>query len=293
MKHFRWLSLSVALVAVLALGAPASAATKNNKSSSQTPSKGVVTQAVTQTYNADSSVQNGMIVMLKPKDSGTVVPLNPDNIAAMFGVVVPQGDATIVLTPSEVKQQQVLVATSGKNKVLVSTQNGPIQIGDYITISAIAGVGMKADLHQTEVIGKAAGNFSGTSNVLSSVKLTGSSGKTTSVAIGSVPVDMYITHNPLFQQPADFVPGFLAKAAATVASHPVSVARIYLSVVLLAIAGFLTANMLYSGVRSGMMAVGRNPLSKKSIIKSLLQTVIAGLIVFVAGVLAVYLILKL
>jgi len=51
--------------------------------------------------------------------------------------------------------------------------------------------------------------------------------------------------------------------------------------------------VMYSGIRSGMIAVGRNPLSKKSIIRSLIQTVIAGLIIFLAGVFAVYLLLKL
>jgi hypothetical protein len=51
--------------------------------------------------------------------------------------------------------------------------------------------------------------------------------------------------------------------------------------------------MLYSGIRSGMIAVGRNPLSKKSIMRSLIETVIAGLIVFAVGIFAVYLLLKL
>ncbi|HVX24230.1 MAG TPA: hypothetical protein VG992_02710, partial [Candidatus Saccharimonadales bacterium] len=68
---------------------------------------------------------------------------------------------------------------------------------------------------------------------------------------------------------------------------------IYLSLVVLLAITFIVANVMYSGIRSGMIAVGRNPLSKKSIIRSLIQTVIAGLTIFVAGVLAVYLLLKL
>ena len=73
----------------------------------------------------------------------------------------------------------------------------------------------------------------------------------------------------------------------------VSAARIYLGLAVLALTTVITGNLVYSGVRSGMISVGRNPLSKKSIIKSLIQTVIAGLIIFIVGVLAVYLLLKL
>jgi hypothetical protein len=221
------------------------------------------------------------------------VPLPESDIKAMLGVVIPQSSATIVLSPAKVTQQQVLVATSGHYEVLVSNQAGPIKVGDYVTISSLAGVGMKAGQDEAEVIGKAAGNFTGSANVIGSVKLKDTLGKELNVSIGRIPVDVNVSHNPLFQKSVDYVPGFLAKVAVTVATHPVSAARIYLSMALLVITALVTGNMLYSGVRSGMIAVGRNPLSKKSIIRSLIQTVIAGLIIFVAGVFAVYLLLKL
>ena len=119
------------------------------------------------------------------------------------------------------------------------------------------------------------------------------SGKKTTVSIGRVSMDISVAQNPLYQKNADNVPGFLNKIATGVANKPVSAARIYISLVVFLLTAIVTGNMLYSGVRSGMIAVGRNPLSKKSIIRSLIQTVIAGLIIFVAGVFAVYLLLKL
>jgi hypothetical protein len=252
-----------------------------------------ITNAVTQSYNADPSVQMGMIVELKAKAVHTVAPLPEDDIKAMLGVVIPKSSATIVLAPQTVTQQQVLVATAGHYNVLVSNQGGPIKTGDYVTISAIAGIGMKAGQEELEVVGKASGDFTGSANVIGSVKLKDSAGKERTVAIGRIPVEVSVSHNPLYQKSVDYVPGFLAKIAVTVASHPISAARIYLSMAVLVITALVTGNMLYSGVRSGMIAVGRNPLSKKSIIRSLIQTVIAGLIIFVAGVFAVYLLLKL
>jgi hypothetical protein len=50
--------------------------------------------------------------------------------------------------------------------------------------------------------------------------------------------------------------------------------------------------MFYIGVRSGITAIGRNPLSKKDITKGLLQVILASMVVFIIGLFAVYLLLK-
>jgi hypothetical protein len=291
MLRLQRLALAVSLLISLVASQPALAAGKSSKTPTPTPVN--LSQAVTQSYNAGSGVQAGMIVELDAKNAKTVVPLSDADSKNLLGVVVPQGSTTIVLSPETAKQQQVLVATSGEYSVLVSNQNGPIKIGDYISISAIAGVGMKANGDQEEVLGKAAGNFTGTSNVLGTASLKNAGGQNVKVAIGRVSVDLYISHNPLFDKSAQYVPGFLAKIAVTVANKPVSAARIYLSMAVLLITAFFVANMLYSGIKSGMTAVGRNPLSKKSIVRSLVETVLAGIIIFVVGIFAVYLLLKL
>lgn len=282
---------------LLLVSAPAFAADVKSKTPAKTTTEKAkptdISGAVSQSYNADKTVQTGMIVQLKAKDSTTVIPLDPKNTKAMFGIVIPSTGSPIVLSPQTPKEQQVLVATTGRHSVIVSNQNGKIKVGDYISISAIEGIGMKANESQEQVTGKAASDFSGTANVIGTVKVKDTLGKEQTVALGRVLIDVDITHNPLSQKTLDYVPAFLAGVAVTVAAKPVSVARIYLCTVILFISVILAGNMLYSGIRGGMIAVGRNPLSKKSIIKSLIQTVLAGLIVFVVGVFAVYLILKL
>jgi len=291
LKRFAALGLALGL---FCCALPVSAATtKNASNGSSASSSNNLSTNVTQSYNADPSVEIGMVVELKPKDPTTVIPLNSSDVANLLGVVIPTANATIVLTPQTITQQQVLVATTGHYDVLVSNQNGPINVGNYVTISSVAGVAMLANANQSEVIGKAAGSYTGVSDVLGTVVLKDQAGHTRSVAIGRIPIDISITHNPLFQKSADYVPGFMVKIATSVADRPVSAARIYLSITLLFITALVTGNMLYSGVRSGMIAVGRNPLSRKSIIRSLVQTVIAGLIIFVVGTFAVYLLLKL
>jgi len=284
--------ISLLLAVVSLANVPALAATKQQVKNAKATAENL-SNSVTHSYNADKSVQLGMLVQLKPDDPKTIIPLDSKNVKNMLGVAIPSSNATIVLTPEKVEQQQTLVATTGHYSVLVSNQAGPIKVGDYVTASAIDGVAMKADEDQEQIVGKAAGNFTGTSNVIGTVKLKDSFNRENTIALGRIPVDINISHNPLFTKTVDYVPGFLAKVAVTVANHPVSVARIYLCMAVLAITAVLAGNMIYSGIRSGMIAVGRNPLSKKSIIKSLIQTVIASLIIFVAGVLAVYLLLKL
>ncbi len=286
--------LAAMVFSILASGGIALAAGKTapgKTAQKETPTN--LSAAVPQNYSADPSVQPGMIVRLAAKDPTVVEPLKSADFKSMLGIVIPNKNTPIVLTPEKATKQQVLVATSGHYAVLVTNQNGSIKTGDYITISALSGVGMKASEHDEQVIGRAAGSFSGTANVIGSIKLKDSIGHDIAVSVGRIPIDMSISHNPLFIKSADYVPGFLANAASAIANKPVSVARIYLSMAILFVISVLTGNMLYSGIRSGMIAVGRNPLSKKSIIKSLIQTVIAGLIVFVAGIFAVYLLLKL
>lgn len=248
---------------------------------------------VTQTYNAEPTVQIGMIVKLKDKGADVIVPVSGDKAEDMLGVVIPADNAKIVLTSETAKQKQVLVSNSGPMSVLVSNQNGPVKAGDYLSVSAVAGVAMKADDTQKFVIGRATSDFNGSAGIIGNLKLKDTLGKESNVSIGRVKVDLKISSNPLYQKTASFVPAFAAKIAEGVADKPVSVARIYLGMAILAVTACITSIVMYSGIRSGMIAVGRNPLSKKSIMKSLFQTVIAGLTIFIAGVFAVYLLLKL
>lgn len=292
LKHIQKIVLLSLAVFIFCAPAGVLAADKKDVSKqAENPQTSDISQAVTQSYNADPSVQVGMLVKLK--DKTTVTPLGSQEVDKLLGVVVPKDNATITLTPQTVTTQQVLVASTGSFSVLVSNQNGPIKLGDYLTISALSGVAMKADENQRQIIGKATSDFTGSSNVIGTVKIKDSLGKTNNVSIGRSTLSLKVNSNPLYQRSADFVPGFAAKAADSVANKPVSVARIYLGMVILVATAIITSTVMFSGIRNGMIAVGRNPLSKKSIIRSLIQTVFAGLIIFVTGIFAVYLLLKL
>jgi len=250
------------------------------------------TQAVTQGYGTDTVLQKGMLVRLKDKDAAKVVPLTSATAAEMQGVVVAANDASVTLS-SDNNSGQVFVATYGHFEALVSNQNGPIKSGDYITISSLDGVGMKADSVQSTVLGKAASNFDGTANVQGSTTVKDQGGHSVNVSFGRIPVDISISHNPLQQDINNNLPGFLKKASQFVANKPVSSSRVYISLVVLLISTVIAGSILYAGIRSGLVAIGRNPLAKTSITRNLVQVIITGLIIFIIGLFAVYLLLKL
>lgn len=251
-------------------------------------------QNVTQGYLSDTSLQQGIIVELKPGDAQKVRPLQQTSETNMLGVVVAPNDAPVSLSETDQKQQ-IYVATYGQYDVLVSNQNGEIKQGDTITISSIDGVGMKSDAAHQVVLGKAIESFDGMSNVQGTAKIKTTSGSDRTITLGRIAVNINVAHNPEYHPVTAQagVPSFLAAAAEVVTDKQVGPVRIYASLIVLLIATVIAGSLLYAGVRTGMTAIGRNPLAKKSIIRNLLQVTIIAMIVFTIGLIAVYLLLKL
>ena len=102
-----------------------------------------------------------------------------------------------------------------------------------------------------------------------------------------------IGKNPLFKTEASNVPDFLQKLTDSVANKPVSAVRIYVGLGILLATVIIVFSLLYSGVRTSMVSLGRNPLAKKSILRNLFEVVLIGLIVLISGLFGVYLLLKL
>lgn len=248
-------------------------------------------QNVTTGYQSDQALQKGMIVRLKKGDSKKVEALKQLEVPDMLGVVVASSDAPVSLSNPNA-DSQVFVATYGQYDVLVSTQNGPIKEGDFITISSLAGVGMKADSVQELVIGKALGNFNGRNDMESKVTLKTNHGEK-EVNLGRVSVEVSVAHNPLYSKDDDTgVPQFLSKAVDIVTDRPVSAFRIYAALAIVIVSIIIAGTIIFTGVKTGMIAIGRNPLAKKSINRGLLQVTLMALIVFVIGIFAVYLLLR-
>lgn len=248
-------------------------------------------QGIVQSYTTDGTVQVGMIVGLKKGDNSTVVPLTSDTVTNMFGVAISATDAPITLSGDAA--HQAYVATTGQYNVLVSDENGAIKTGDYISISALNGIGMKALDTEPVVLGRAARDLTDSILIAKNVEVKGAAGQATVVNIGVVPVTITVANNPKGGHGTGNLPGFLQVAAGGIADKPVSAGRVYLSLAVLILAAFIAGSLLYSGVRGSLLSIGRNPLAKKYIIRGLIQTVLTAVIIFILGLFGVYLLLRL
>ncbi len=245
-----------------------------------------ITNSVTQSYEADEPLQRGIIVVIDESNANKVRPAKLEEIERVHGVVVNNNDAPVTLS---IEGQQVFVATTGRYQILVSTENGPINVGDYVTLSSLQGVGMRGDEQRNKIVfGKALESFNDTSEVITTTKLG-----ERDIALGRVMVDITVSKNPLLKGVEPNVPSFLKKAVETVAGKPVDALRAYVALAVFVLTVGISGTLMYGGVRSGIISIGRNPLSKKSIVRSIFQIVLVSLIVLMAGIFGVYLILRL
>ncbi len=245
-----------------------------------------VSQTVSEGFSSDVPIQRGMLVAIKSDKDRKIEPLTGQNIDKMRGVVINKNDSPVTLST---ESEQVFVADSGTHEVIVSGENGDIKQGDYISISSLAGIGTKAGNQQSIVLGRAATSFDSKTGSLGAIE---SGGKT--LQISRVPVNIAIGKNPLQKaEDANNVPEILAKASRGIAKRDVSLPRVYLAFTLLIITSLISGTLLYGAVKGSLISIGRNPLSKSLIIKNLVQVVLTSFIIFILGLFAVYLILRL
>lgn len=247
-------------------------------------------QEFTQGFGADEKLLRGAVVSRVEGDDAKVEGALTDSIERIYGVVVRSNETAVSLT---VDPAGVLVATSGRFEMLVSNINGDVREGDYLTASSIRGIAMKADDRQTKTLGQALQDFDveDPNQVLTTREVTANDGQMLTVGIGRVLADLDVRNNPLAYGVQ--APEVLIRLGETIAGGPVSVTRIWgaLSVLLLS---FATGSVIfYAGIRTSIIAIGRNPLSKASVLRGFLQVTAISLAIFIIGGFAVYLILKL
>lgn len=244
-------------------------------------------QNVVQGYGADTVLERGTIVATKTNDPNKVEAASIASANRLLGVVVNASDAPATVSAGG---DQTFVATTGHFEVIVSDQNGAIKAGDYIVISAADGVGMKVNDEQTMIIGQALGEFDGKTSTTGTKEIQ-EKGKSREINLGRVLADIKPAANPLAPQ-SSALPSFLKKASQGIAGKPVSTGRAYLALAIFVIGSITAGITLYTGVRSSIISIGRNPLSKKIILRGLVQITFTSVAIFLVSLIGVYLLLK-
>jgi hypothetical protein len=245
-----------------------------------------------QGYAAEAPLQIGTIVQLKGGANPTVAAATNKNLNQMYGVVVDPHQLSLTISNASLPNE-AYVASTGTYDVLVSSEGGPISTGDFVTLSSIDGVGMKAGTDQPIIFGRAVSGFSGKQGI-GNVTLKDTTGATTqTVTLGIVSVTINIERNPNKKSTKAEVPKPLQRIGQAIAEKPVSAIRIYLSVAVTVLCVIIAITVLYSGIRNSIISIGRNPLSKKSIFRGLVEIILTSFLILIIGLFTVYLLLKL
>ncbi len=239
---------------------------------------------VTSTYQiTDTAAVDGDILVIT--DKGLVrTSKSFDN--KMFGAVEDQQKPVLVFR-TDVKGKPVV--RSGVAMVNVTTLNGPIKYGDYITSSIIAGKGQKAS-ESGYVLGIALAAFDGKG----ADQIDSPSGK---VASGKVPIAINIQYaeltNPRFLARLF---GFIGNSFLENINDPKKLGDIirFISAGLVVLVSFTLGFLTFSrSIAKSVEALGRNPLAKSAIQTSMIINIILLVLTGLIGIVASILIIKL
>lgn len=230
---------------------------------------------------ADKDAVDGDII--KASDQGLVRPdIGFDN--KIFGII--QDNPLLVYrTPTQGKP----VVRSGIAQVNITTLNGPIKYGDYITSSSIQGKGQKA-LESGYTVGMALGTFSGEG----APQVDGPNGK---VALGKIPIAVRVEYteltNPRF---AGRLFGFIGTSLLENVSDPKQIGTIirFIAAGLVILLSFTFGFLTFSrSIAKSIEALGRNPLAKATIQMTIVINIALLVVTAIVGIVASILIIRL
>ena len=231
----------------------------------------------------ETNLTAGALMSLKTGSTNTVELANTDRAERLVGIY---GNDTLLELGDD--SENIQVVTSGVTMAIVSDANGPVNAGDKITASPIAGVGMKA-VSSVQVVGTAQSNLSSAETQTKTVQAA--DGSQIEVKIGQIPVQVNVTFYVSPDNKASFLPSFLQDFANSVSGKEVSPVRVILAALILTLAFLSIAVLLYSTVKSSIISIGRNPLSEKAVRKSIFQIGFTVVGILLLTLITIYLIL--
>lgn len=224
----------------------------------------------------DNDVRDGQIVTLV---DGKYQLSSEEYDKNMYGVVDLSPDVVLDVTGDA---NSVPMVVNGQAYVLVNNSKGPIAVGDWVTSSSVKGMGMKADRNEGMVLGQALEAYDG-----------GAEGGLILVAVNIQSAPERLETNSLLATLNKAALDFLSLSNEVARERTYELLRYILAAIVIVIS--ITFSYLTFGkvARSGVEAVGRNPLARTTIMLGVgLNIIIAGLIIL-AGVVVAYLIVRL
>ena len=249
------------------------------------PAAAGATTLVSQTFAADNSLPVGAIVSLQKGYSDRVTGATIKNDSDIFGVVINADSSQLSISSG--KGNQVNVAQTGLEQVLVSDINGDISTGDSITASPLTGVGMKAT-ENSKIIGVAQDSFPNSTAQKTTYK--DDKGQNQSVKLGQIPVLVSVAY--FYKQPdKTILPQALQNLANSIAGKKVNTLPIIISAVIFIVTLVVVVSIVYSLIHSSIISVGRNPMSQSAVYRNVIQLSVLVIVILGVAVGSIYMVL--
>lgn len=220
----------------------------------------------------DQGVKNGMIVSFA-NDKYSLA--TTDNAANMFGIVIENPVAAFNLANTD---NTFPITSEGETDVLVNGLAGPIAKGNYITISAVKGEGMKADsgfVIATSLMDFSPKNKTDNGLIRANVRAQTIDKRLLSFG-GQVTQTLLTVANAMslasLREPSKFFRYFVAAIC------------LIFSLVL----GFITFGKM---ANNGITAIGRNPLARRYILMAVIFNAGMTALIIGAGVVIAFIII--
>jgi hypothetical protein len=231
---------------------------------------------ISQSYISSDSLVPGTIVGLKKNSSDTVEPASSTTSAYILGVIIDNSGSQLSISSN--KSNQVHVATSGVEPILVSDINGSIGVGDPITSSPIKGVGMKAT-DNVKIVGVAQEAFPNGSASKQTYK--DQKGQQQTVKLGQISTLVNVAY--FYKQPdKTIIPSAIQNIANALAGKKVNALPILISIGIFVMAMIVVVSIVFSLIRNSIISVGRNPMAQSAVYRNVIQ--LSLLIILILGV---------
>lgn len=247
---------------------------------------------------ADNNIAPGDIVISSEKG---LIRTNVAYDANLFGVAVEKG---VVVFKAKGSGNTKPVSRSGIASVKVTTVNGPIKVGDYVTSSSISGYGMKVAT-SGQVLGTAMESFnpstdSGQANLIdyNPAKPT-KDDQPRKVATGTIQVAIQIEYKDVYVGKTAAVFNSLGNRFGSIVGNVAPPEKFadaakYVVAGVIAIGSFLIGFLTFARtLPKGVEALGRNPLAHVAIQFSIVLHIIFTAVTTLMGVIAAILIIRL
>lgn len=233
-------------------------------------------------YVTNSNYTQGMIMSLTP-NPGVIEPSTLNNAKAMVGVVAPNDENSF-----SQQSGQISIRTEGEAEALVSTYNGNIIVGDKIAPSEISGVGENLSGGGWS-IGTAQSSLDSTTK--GAVKtIIGNR----VVYVAAIPVLVKVSYVPAPYNQANSRGWIvsLSDIAKRIVGKQVSIKNIFFSILTVLLVLFIAGVIVNGAVRGGMLAIGRQPLTKSNIYRNMAESFTLAFLMIALGLVIAWLILR-